>query len=196
MKLFIVGLLALLVLVTLGFWRSRRRSARRSAVVDVDTVALGAADSFANHRTGHPDFDAAFSTFMFDYSLESLKLVDEGLENLRNNLSEKADGTRDISSADGDAVMRLVLCAGAYLGVVIQRNSDQSLQWKKFEDLDEQTKQVFGGEKDMSNFLVLCGNESAGLCTLPMNRIGRFLVNGKEDSLYGFATSAVRAVGD
>lgn len=174
----------------------RRLLTFRSAAKELDLITKDAAKAFARHQIGHPAFDSAFSGFEFDYSLESLKLVDSGLERLRSELPEKTDGTRDLTVVDGSVLMRLVFSTGSYLGEVIQQNSNKKFHWKQFEDLDDKTKTILGEEKDMSNFLLLCRRQDDGIVASPMNRIGRFLINGEEDSTYGFAISFLRTAGN
>ena len=192
MDLLIAGVLALVALVAIGFWFKSRTSA---SAMSLDAMMQEASDAFASHRLDQPAFDAAFSGANLDYSVESLKQVDEGLERLRNDLPQNSDGTRDLGKVEDKGLMRLVSGAGAYLGEVIKRNSSQQFEWKSFEDLPEDARDVFGGQKDMSNFVVLARVEGRNH-SLPMNRIGRFLINGSEDSVYAFARSVMKGDGD
>jgi hypothetical protein len=189
----IVAVLAVLAIGAYVLSKARRRAAE-PAVTDIATAVLEAATAFSNHDLGSPRFDEAFRGLALDFSVESLKRVDEGLERLRQDLPESHDGEKDLSSVNERALFRLIASAGSYVGEVIRRGSGDGFQWVAHADLPADAMAVFGGQQDASNFAVL-HDRLGGSFSLPMNRIGRFLTNGPEDSTHGFAIAIMRSEG-
>jgi hypothetical protein len=169
-------------------WMRRASTAEPGALPHV----VEAAEIFARANLGIENVDQAFKGLDLDYSVASLKLVDQGLESLWADLPDKEDGEKDLTHVESQALTHFVFSAGAYVGEVIRRNSGGRVHWVRYEMIEDEARGVFGGQKDLSNFLLLKDSKD-GVLSLPMNRIGRFLANGAEDSTYAFAVHVLKA---
>ena len=112
-----------------------------------------------------------------DYSQESLKYVDEYLEEVRKNKKDLSD----------TQIATIVLRCGGYCGEVIKRNSKKSFTWVTYEDAVRIDKRIkdFGPEKNIYVFSVLLEKPSS--FSFPFAKIPKYIENGREDSLYFFA---------
>lgn len=112
----------------------------------------------------------------FDYSVESLRALDDYLERMRKR------------ALSDDEMSVLVLRAGAYLGEVIRRASvGREYHWIDHEQAVRHSKLVAGlGEKDLGIVAMLWADESS--ITFPLGKVGKFLQNGREDSTYFYAS--------
>jgi hypothetical protein len=101
-----------------------------------------------------------------DYSLPSLKVVDEYLTYLHENRPEQMDREW----------LKAVLWGGAYVGEVIREYPD--------------TTRLLGEEKQLG----FCAHltPGAGGFTLPVNKMLRFIHDGPEDSVYFYSACEVR----
>ena len=111
----------------------------------------------------------------FDYSLDSLKTLDDFLDTIRKDEEVEKEWNRT------------VLRAGAYAGEVIRRsNPAMTWHWIDHETaskIDPDTWKNF--EKSIMTVLVLYrGGKS--FC-FPLGKVHKFLENGREDSLEFFA---------
>ena len=80
-----------------------------------------------------------------DYSLPSLKLVDEYLKYLHENRPEQM----------GHEWIKAVLWGGAYVGEVIRRNASREYNWADFDVFVQEypeTTQLLGEEKQLGFF--------------------------------------------
>lgn len=117
-----------------------------------------------------------------DFSLESLRAVDEWLSALR----EAGADSNDPQAAE------TVIWAGAYVGEVIRGCANRPYTWKRYEDyMASQPVSVrnlipyaFG-----TQFVLTSGGRGV---TLPINKVGRFLEEGPENSLYFYAAGECR----
>jgi hypothetical protein len=112
-----------------------------------------------------------------DFSLESLRHVDEYLEALHKEPPTDQD------------LMRAVLRCGAYVGEVIRRNSKVEYHWLDFNEAARQSKLV----KDFGMSLGTAGVLAEGperMC-FPLGKICKYIENGSEDSVYFFARMAL-----
>src|SRR5262249_34835785 len=110
-----------------------------------------------------------------DFSVESLKHVNEYLEAIRKDKEVEKDWTRT------------VLRAGAYVGEVIRRN-DKKVQWRWIDN--EGAKQVepklfesFG--RTVATAAVLYDGKKGFV--FPLAKVEKYLNNGSEDDVYFFA---------
>jgi hypothetical protein len=118
-----------------------------------------------------------------DYSLASLKAVDEYLKYLHKNRSEHM----------GREWVRAVLWGGAYVGEVIRRNAPREYNWVDFEDFIREypdTVLLLGEERELGICAFLTPGE--GGFTLPINKMLRFIHAGPEDSVYFYSACEVR----
>lgn len=113
-----------------------------------------------------------------DFSVDSLRLVDDYLE---------AVATRDRS--DGETQV-IVLRSGAYLGEVIRRNSSARVyHWLDYDEALRVDPRVgsFGG-KSLALMAVLWSGTGF---TFPLNKVTKFLQNGREDSTHFYAAATI-----
>jgi hypothetical protein len=121
-----------------------------------------------------------------DYSLSSLKVVDEYLEFLHDKRPERM----------GPAWAKAVLWGGAYVGEVIRRNAPREYNWVDFDEFIREypdTTRLLGEQKQLGICALLtpCG----GGFTLPINKMLRFIHDGPEDSVYFYSACEVRERG-
>ena len=119
-----------------------------------------------------------------DYSLESLKSVDEYLQYLSERRPERM----------GRFWVNVILWGGAYIGEVIRRNSDRRYDWVDFDDwLDAHPEQaqLLGTEKALQVCAFL--TPGGGAFTLPLNKVCKFIANGPEDSVWFYAAGELKA---
>jgi hypothetical protein len=118
-----------------------------------------------------------------DYSLESLKLVDEYLLCLYENRPNEL----------GDAWGRTILWAGAYVGEVIRRNAPRQYDWTDFDEFVKQypnTKQILGDKRELGATAILAF--ANGGFTLPINKALKFVYSGPEESTWFYASCEFR----
>ena len=108
-----------------------------------------------------------------DYSLDSLKHIDDCLEIIRNDLPQ------------GNDYLRLILRYGAYVGEVIKRNSKKEHHWVEHDEAAKFSSTVNGFGKSISTAGILW-RDSRIMC-FPLGKIRKFLNNGREDSVYYFS---------
>jgi hypothetical protein len=128
----------------------------------------------------HPDrLDRA----RLDYSVASLKVVDEYLSHLHHHRPEQM----------GRQWVNAVLWGGAYVGEVIRRHAPREYNWADFDDFIREypdTTRLLGDEKNLGICALLTAG--GGGFTLPINKVLRFIHDGPEDSVYFYAACEVR----
>jgi len=108
-----------------------------------------------------------------DYSLDSLKHIDDCLEIIRTD------------PPHGNDYLRLVLRYGAYVGEVIKRNSKKEHHWVEHEEAAKFSSTVNGFGKTISTAGILWRDYE--IICFPLGKISKFLNNGREDSVYHFS---------
>ncbi|MGV7224185.1 MAG: hypothetical protein ACQ9MH_22020 [Nitrospinales bacterium] len=108
-----------------------------------------------------------------DYSINSLKHIDECLEIIRND------------PPDGNEFLRLVLRYGAYVGEVIKRNSKKEHHWVEHKEAAKFSKMFKGFEESISTAGILWRDNEV-MC-FPLGKICKYIENGREDSVYFFS---------
>lgn len=130
---------------------------------------------FFEDRT-NPTFGIRFlNPQKLDFSVESLKHVDEYLETIRKD------------KLVGKEWNRVVLRAGAYVGEVVRRN-DKKNQWQ-WVDLDTARSLDPKFSSSIPNVIAsaaMLHNSKSGFA-FPLAKIEKYLENGSEDSVYFFA---------
>lgn len=122
--------------------------------------------------------DIAFSELLardkLDYSLESLRRVDEYLVALH----ERAD------ELGGRSLFHTVLWGGAYVGEVIRRNAAVELNWVDYEDhlARHPDHEQLLGPKDVVVYAILV--KGRGSFNLPISKVQKCIMNGIEDSVH------------
>ena len=108
-----------------------------------------------------------------DFSLESLRHIDEYLEYIHKN------------TPDGNDFLRLVLRCGAYVGEVMRKHSNKEIHWVSYEDAAKCSESFRKFEYTVASAGVLWhGPESM---SFPLGKVCKFIENGNEDSVYSFA---------
>ncbi len=118
-----------------------------------------------------------------DYSLASLKVVDDYLKYLHEHRPEQM----------GREWVKAVLWGGAYVGEVIRRNATRRYDWVDFDEFIREhpdTTQLLGDQKELGFCALLTAG--GGGFTLPINKMLRFIYDGPEDSVYFYAACEVR----
>ena len=118
-----------------------------------------------------------------DYSMESLKRVDDYLAFLHDNHPEHM----------GREWVKAVLWGGAYVGEVIRRNAPRKYDWVDFDDFIREypeTTQLLGDQKDLGICALLTAG--GGGFTLPINKMLRFIQDGPDDSVWFYTACEVR----
>jgi hypothetical protein len=107
-----------------------------------------------------------------DYSLDSLKHVDEYLAQLHR--APPPDGER----------LQVVLRAGAYLGEVVRRSRPGVFHWVLYEE----AARLSAALRDMPESIATAGIlwRDAESMAFPLGKVCKYLENGPEDSLYTF----------
>lgn len=115
-----------------------------------------------------------------DYSVESLKHVDEYLEKIRRDKEVQKNWNR------------VVLRAGAYVGEVIRRNDKNGKwRWIDFETARSMDPRFFGTYNKSIALAAILHDEKAGF-SFPLAKVEKVLDNGSADSVYFFAQVALK----
>ncbi len=113
-------------------------------------------------------------TSKLDYSVESLGLVDDYLDQMRRRKLED------------EGYMRVVLRTGAYVGEVVRRNVQaREYHWLDYKGAVSISKMVKDFGQSLGTSAVLWDG-ATGL-SFPVGKIMKFLENGREDSVKFFA---------
>lgn len=108
-----------------------------------------------------------------DFSLESLRHIDEYLEHIRKHPPE------------GDDFLRLVLRCGAYVGEVMRKHSNKLLHWVSYEEAAEHFESARKLEYTVASAGILFHEPET--MSFPLGKVCKVIENGKEDSVYSFA---------
>lgn len=118
-----------------------------------------------------------------DYSIESLKLIDTYLSDLRKtNVDQILDDQR----------LKTILRTGAYVGEVIRKNDKKrKWYWVDYETAKEINPDFF---KDKAHSIEIAAVLTDGESFIfPINKVVKFMQNGEEDSVYFFATITLKS---
>ena len=109
-----------------------------------------------------------------DFSLDSLGLVDDYLDRMRQQQLED------------EAYGKVVLRCGAYVGEVILRNAkNKTYHWLDYKGALRINKSIADFGESLGSAAVLW--DSATGLTFPLGKVMKFLDNGREDSVQFFA---------
>jgi hypothetical protein len=114
-----------------------------------------------------------------DFSVDSLKHIDAYLETLHGTPPQQQD------------LAVVVLRTGAYAGEVIRKKSSEKMHWIAFEEAAKHSEFVKGLGKSLGTAGILWTNPKT-MC-FPLAKVGKFLQNRSEDSLYFFAKMILEA---
>lgn len=154
-------------------------------MTDVNEIFEEFAAAFVGEIEGEGDIVHAgrLGRGRLDYSLESLKAVDEYLAHLHEEPPERLD----------QAWVNAVLWGGAYVGEVVRRNAPRRYDWVDFDDFIvawPDTARILGDEKQLGICALLTAG--GGGFTLPINKMLRFIYDGPADSVHFYAACEVR----
>lgn len=125
-----------------------------------------------------------------DFGVESLHDVDRYLEKvhaLKRKQSTLLGRFTQKKISDED-LWQIIGLAGFYTGEVIRRHLATDHHWYEFVDWVKAFpghQDFLGGDVEMGTAFVL-GNDRGDLC-LPFAKVGKYIENGSEDSVYYFA---------
>ncbi|HEY7641582.1 MAG TPA: hypothetical protein VH814_17770 [Steroidobacteraceae bacterium] len=117
-----------------------------------------------------------------DFSLESLKHLDEYLEVLHQ------------SPPQGQDFLRVALRCGAYVGEVMRKASPGTYHWVTHEEAAKHSKFIASSQSSIGTAGILW--ENADALSFPLGKVCKFLENGTEDSVYFFARMLLRKKDD
>lgn len=150
---------------------------------DLDIMMPAYADVFVGSEVASfdiPNREKLVSTKL-DWSLESLKAVDAYLEYLHNNKS----------TLSGDDFSKASILAGAYVGEVIIKLSNEGHHWSHFSEYAKKHPKILNiiSEDFYTQYLLV---NKEGAMALPINKIARFIDEGPENSLYFYSVAELK----
>jgi hypothetical protein len=155
----------------MGFWPFKKKAAeppqpqfQDRALTELAVMSLRHPD---DPTPGSDRLDAA----RFDYSIESLGVMDDHLEYMR---------TRSLSDKQWNS---FILRAGAYVGEVIRRHTPPPRQWHwlDFKQAAKQDPRVASLEMSIGMAAVLWDGKDG--MVFPLAKVAKFIWNGREDSV-------------
>jgi hypothetical protein len=129
-----------------------------------------------------------------DFSLGSLKRIDDYLLRLHKALPKKLFRPRDPAAMGTEELAGCVLGAGCYLGEVIRRAPNgEKYTWRTHAELSREYPAfgtMYGTDPDLLTQLALW--EPAGQIWMPLNKIYKFLADGPDDATAPFAAVVLK----
>jgi hypothetical protein len=125
-----------------------------------------------------------------DFSVESLRHVDNYLEKIYFRTESQLGFFAKLFAkkfSDND-LWYIISSTGFYTGEVVRKCSLPDHHWFRFKDwisAHPSHIELLGSEPGMGTMFIL-GNDKGDMC-LPLSKSGKFLENGREDSVYYFA---------
>jgi hypothetical protein len=150
------------------------------AMDDVNAVFEEFATLFASNSRAEGGFPSRrrVPSGQLDYSVASLRLVDDYLLRLHRKCPSQLEGRW----------VNAILWVGAYVGEVLRRNASMPYRWVDFEDwiaAHPDHVDMLGPTKSLILPAVLSpGSDSF---TLPVTKAGKCILNGPEDSVHFYA---------
>ena len=118
-----------------------------------------------------------FTSIDMDFSLDSLKYIDEFLEGLRNNLPED------------EVLMKLTLRCGSYIGEVIRREAMEKYNWLEYKEAIKINDSIEAWGVNLGTSFVLWSSPDRFI--FPLAKVLKKLGNGNEDGIHFFADVAI-----
>jgi tetratricopeptide (TPR) repeat protein len=120
---------------------------------------------------------------LYDFSLESLEHLEQLLTNVQNEVASESERAG------------LILRCGAYTGEVIRRNSKtDGYNWVDYDDAVQINSSLIKIERSLGTFFSLYNAPET--FWFPIARIEKFLNEGSEYGLLGFAEIAIQQIGN
>lgn len=177
-----LGRVFLAMVLGLFGWLQPARTAERSAQDKVQEIQARLLRTNPVYGPSNDLLDRS----KLDYSLESLKVVDDFLV-FSGQLVFQRNASGKLVHVDETALSNISLLLGTYFGEVLRKQSEGKLEWWSHQEWlskNPEMVQIVGGKADVSNALILAQGKSL---LLPLNKVGKMLQNGREDSLYAMA---------
>lgn len=180
----------LLALLLMAYYILRIRRYLRFGFKDNEkewTEMVSAVSSFLLDDTG-VDIPTPFKQYLkqdeLDYSLESLKIVDDYLEQVRRRKKELKEQEYD----------KVILRCGAYCGEVMRRlPAGKNCQWITEEEATKKDPSIQNFAQPVLTTFILYDYERKSF-TFPMAKAAKFLESGPGDSLYFYAKAIIAGV--
>lgn len=118
-------------------------------------------------------FKDRLATTKLDYSPESLKVVDDFINSIRNKIKDLSD----------NEYTKLMVRTGAYAGEVIRRNSEKKFIWATYDEV-VQHKEKMIYPKDPQTFYLLVTPDYKNIY-FPMAKAVKFMSDGPADNFEG-----------
>lgn len=152
--------------------------------------SMQSADQLAQETSKEfSEFVKASLKFNLDYSVDSLKQVDDYLDLVWKAVHKTGFlGKLLGKKPSNEDTWRVIANSGFYTGEVIKKNFLPDYRWFTFQDWIARNPahvEFLGMEEGMGTSFIL-GNDKGDMC-LPLSKAGKFLQNGREDSVYFFA---------
>ena len=115
-----------------------------------------------------------------DFSLESLKHIDDYLEAIHNE-----------PPAEDEEIIKIAIRTGSYVGEVIRKNTNQFdwLEYKQAAKVDSMVKQL---GMQLGTMAILWQEPNNIL--FPFSKILKYIENGNEDSVYAFGMGVAQLI--
>lgn len=167
----VAGLIILIIGLADSFLRKKK--------IDTNLIGLGIS-SFLLDDTD-VEIPIPFKQYLkqdkLDYSLESLKIVDDYLEQVRKRKNELKEQESD----------KVILRCGAYCGEVMRRlPAGKNYQWITEEEAIKKDWSIQNFAQPVLTTYILYSSERKSF-TFPMAKAQKYLEFGKSDSLYFYA---------
>ncbi len=118
-----------------------------------------------------------FNNKSMDFTVESLKIIDDYLESLRSDLPENEE------------LVKVTLRAGSYIGEVVRKNSSIKYNWLKFKEAEKLNPKIKSLGFGLGTAAILWAEPDNFV--FPLAKVLRRLKNGSEDSVHFFAKVAI-----
>lgn len=151
---------------------------------DISDIFGEFAQGFAGTLRGEGEiaFPSRLDRRSLDYSIQSLKHVDEYLKWVHANRKKLTQSEWEVT----------VLWGGAYVGEVIRRNARGKHAWVDHEVLleaNEMARNLLPDRSTATCAVLVFGKDAF---TLPLNKIARFIEEGPENSVHYYASIQCR----
>ena len=121
-----------------------------------------------------------FDNKPMDFTIDSLKILDEYLESLRSDPPENAD------------LVKITLRAGSYIGEVVRRNSSIIYNWLEFTEAEKLDPEIKNMGFCLGTASILWAEPDNFI--FPLAKVLKRIENGPVDSVHFFAKVAIHGL--
>jgi hypothetical protein len=118
-----------------------------------------------------------FTDKSMDFTIESLKVLDDYLESLRSDLPENEE------------LVKITLRAGSYIGEVVRKNSNIRYNWLDYKEAEKLNSQIGSLGFGLGTAAILWSEPDNFI--FPLAKVLKRLENGSEDNVQFFAKVAI-----